>query len=148
MDGYLSGRDYSYDQIGHTDPYWNIDRERYSVNPAEIKNINTPVNTHIYKISNEQNSINQKCQELILDARNNKDEMRKLKYQLEKLTKKQIPKKSESFFGGINNYNDNMSLIYLLIFIVVIFIILQIQIKQTDNMIKLLIIHLSDKKSS
>lgn len=144
MDGYLSGRDFGYDLAGHTDPYWDIDRQRYSVSPSAIKNINTPVHHHVFKRPYEQISIDQKCQELLMDTRNNQNELKKLKSEIEELTtKKKSEKQPESFLGGLTR-NDN-NLIYILIFIMIVFVILQIQIQQTNDMIRILMLHINEK---
>ena len=146
MDGYLSGRNFGYDQAGHTDPYWNIDQQRYSVNPSAIKNINTPVHHHVFKRPYEQQSTNQQCQELLIDMRHNQNELKKLKSEIEELTTKKKPEKqSESFLGGLAK-NDN-NLVYILIFVMVVFIILQIQIQQTNDMIRILMLHINEQKN-
>lgn len=150
MDGYLSGRDFGYDQAGHTNPYWDIDRQRYSVNPSEIKNINTPTYNHIFKRPYEQQAINQQCQELLIDMRQNQNELKKLKSEITQLTTPKNPQNTtknriESFWGGLDRDNN---LIYVLVFVMIVFVILQIQIQQTNDMIRILMIHINEKQNS
>ena len=47
MTDYWSGREYGYDEIGATDPYYDINKTRFSMDPDEIINLNTPVNHYM-----------------------------------------------------------------------------------------------------
>ncbi len=146
VDSY-SGRTYGYDQTGSVDPYFDIERTRFSIDPSAIKNVNTPINTHIYKRPYEQMAINQKCQELLLDLRNNEEELGKLRTELQGLREEQTtPKSGESFLGGLSK-NDNITLLYVLIFAMIILIILCQNIYQQNNeIIRLMLIYLNQSK--
>lgn len=148
MSDWWDGKNFGYDQTGATDPYYDITRTRYSTSPSAIKNINTPVHDHIYKRPYEEMRIDNRCQELLMDMRNNEDELKRLKSELQVLNK-QNNKNTESFFGGFNIRDDN-TFIYILIFVVVIFIVLQLQIQQTNDLVKMLVTCINergDKKS-
>ncbi len=135
-DGYLSGRTYGYDQIGSDDSYYNMNSQRYSTNIADILNINTPVHTHTIKQSPEQASMEQNCQELLFNIYDNRNELKQLNKKIENISEKKI----ENFPAGANNYFGDLfgeKYFHLFIFIILIFIIFQIQ--QTNELLKILI---------
>lgn len=143
--GTYEGREYGYDQVGTTDEYFDIDRTRYSVNPSEIKNINTPTNIHVSKLPFEQQIVNNKCQELILDLRDNKFELNKLKSELQAL--KEPAAKQESFLGGMDK--DITVLFYALIFFAIVLVVfLQNIYQQNNDILRLMVLYLKDLKPS
>ncbi len=145
MTDWWDGQSYGYDQVGTTDPYYDIERTRYSTSPSAIKNINTPVHDHIYKRPYEEMRINNQCQELLMDMRDNKNELKQLKSELKTVGKQQGQNNIvESFLGGLGIKDDNI-FIYILIFVGVIFIVLQMQIQQTNEFVKMMITCLNEK---
>jgi len=144
MTDYWNGREYGYDQIGATDPYYDINRTRFSMDPDEIINLNTPYSLHKHKKSYEQISIDSKYQELLINLRNHENEMKKLKTQIRKLkmekkveTAQPIESFTELFHNGksCNSY-VNSEIFIVILFICIIFIVLQIQLRETNGIIR------------
>jgi hypothetical protein len=139
MADWWNGQSYGYDQVGATDPYYNLRSTRYGVSPSEIRNINTPVHDHVYKNPYEEMRINSKCQELLMDMRNNEDEVRKLKAELQSLSVKPSDLKSNPTIEGFMGKDMKDSNVLLMILIVVVFVVLQMQIQQTNDLLKMII---------
>ena len=74
---YWSGREFGYDQIGYTDPYYYSYNHMDNIvnNITDEINVITPQHEHNHQISYEKNAYNSKCQELLLDLRNKEDEI-------------------------------------------------------------------------
>ena len=129
------GRDFGYDQVGITDPYYDIYRTRFSFDPDDILNINTPVQHHMHKRSHEQENINNRCQELLINLRNIEDEKNKYKARLRELERER-KNDVESFHSPVDGSTwSNSEFTIILIFITVVFFALQFQIQEINKIL-------------
>lgn len=145
------GRDFGYDQVGITDPYYDIHRTRFSFDPDDVLNINAPVQHHSHKRPYEQESINNRCQELLINLRNIEDERNKYKARLQEIERrkeverKEAERKKESFYSPHTNspwagiLGSDSEFTMILIFITVVFLILQLQIQEMNRLLHELI---------
>ena len=144
MTDYWSGREYGYDQIGTTDPYYDITRTRFSMSPDEIINLNTPVFNHNHKKTYEEMSSDNHYQNLLINLQNNKNELRRIKSQIRKIKEKESKSHTEFFHNDNNNKNEqilNPEMFILILFVCIVFIVLQMQLQETNKIIRELLLH-------
>jgi len=150
MTGSWEGRDFGYDQIGVTDPYYDINRTRFSFSPDEIININTPVQQYKHKIPYEQENMDRKCQELLINMRDDENRRSRFNSRLAKLEKereteierkreiargKEIARKKKVESMIPNMIPDGSEFTFIIIFISVVFLVLQLQIQEMNRLL-------------
>jgi len=140
-----NGKEYGYDQIGATDPYFDITKTRYSLDPEEIINLNTPTTHHIHKRPYEQIGNELRCQELLINLRNQEDDINKLKSELKKIRtiniNTDVNKHHAELFHTKQSNNISSEMFMMILVICVVFIVLQMQIQETNHLIRELLLH-------
>ena len=131
------GRDFGYDQVGITDPYYDINRTRFNFDPDEILNMNAPVQHYTHKRPYEQENINSRCQELLINLRNIEDEKNRYKANLREIERERKKEaNAESFRSPVNILSgSNSEFTIVLIFITVVFLVLQLQIQEINRLL-------------
>lgn len=121
---------YGYDQFStYSDPYEDVNDFRYTTDPGETIQMSTPVNARLRKRNSEQQSDVLRCEDTLLQIRENNNEIyNKFKTLLQE---KEQPE------GFVSNINKN-PVLSLLIFIAVLVICLIFQIQNlNDNLCKI-----------
>jgi len=138
---YFDGIDYGKDQIGANDSYYGLNRTRFSLNPNELLNINTPLKEYTHKKSYERISEDNKYNELLINLRSHEYKMNQLKNQLKKIKKskeKTKEKKEVETFSA--DLNINSGSIFILILIFIVYIVIQIQLHNVNTLLNELIL--------
>ena len=132
------GQDYGNDQFSasYGDPYFDMNDLKYNTRPNETIQMSTPMNAHIRKRDMSQQSNALKCEETLLQIRDNNDNMLEKFKDLIASKAKPVNKK-ESFSIGLGGdmpeKQVNQIIMYLLLFIVVLMVVLLIQFQNIGS---------------
>jgi len=130
----MYGLGYGHDQFSASqgDPYFDMNDLKYNTRPSETIQMSTPMDAHIRTSDMRQQASALKCEETLLQIRNNNDNMLEMYKALVASKKKDTPPPQtdtkESFFTGeMPDKQVNQIIMYLLLFIVVLMAVLLIQ---------------------
>jgi hypothetical protein len=129
-----SGQDYGNDQFSasYDDPYFDMNELKYNTRPSETIQMSTPVNLHIKTRDTRQQANALKCEETMLQMRNNNDNMLEM---YKKLQKNNFDKTESFVKDNLQEKQTNKIIMYLLLFIVILIAVLLIQIQNINSKI-------------